>query len=76
MSKTDMARLGLSKGDLATLKSDHGEMTGVSVFPFDLPDGDVMAYYPEANVLTGNGIDPRSKTPSFKLTPIDILPEA
>ncbi len=40
---------------------------------FDLPDGDLMAYYPEANRLIGPDKDPRSKTPAFKSVPVDIL---
>ena len=68
MNRDDIAELGL--GGRATIKSDQGEMADVAVVPFDLPRGNVMAYYPEANVLTGTAIDPRSKTPSFKATPI------
>jgi hypothetical protein len=29
-----------------------------------------MAYYPEANVLCGTAVDPRSKTPAFKSVPV------
>ena len=46
--------------------SPYGRMADVTVFPFDLPEGDMMAYYPEANVLIGLEQDPRSKTPAFK----------
>ena len=42
----------------------------VIVRAFDVARGSVMAYYPEANMLTGTAIDPRSKTPSFKATPV------
>ncbi len=45
-------------------------MEGVIIQPFDVARGSVMAYYPEANVLTGTEIDPRSKTPAFKATPV------
>jgi anaerobic selenocysteine-containing dehydrogenase len=47
-------------------------MHGALVEPFDLPAGNLMAYFPEANVLTGTSVDPRSKTPSFKATPVCI----
>ncbi len=36
---------------------------------FDLPRGSALAYYPEANVLCGTAVDPRSKTPAFKSVP-------
>ncbi len=70
MNADDMRALGLEAGGLANLRSRHGVMEEVTVYPHDLPQGDVMAYYPEANVLTGTAVDPRSKTPSFKATPV------
>ena len=68
----DMHRLGVTTGDRVTLRSAHGTMQGVKVFRHDLPSGSAMAYYPEANCLTGTAVDPRSKTPAFKHTAIDI----
>ena len=72
MNADDMRALGLEAGGLANLRSKHGVMEEVTVYPHDLPQGDVMAYYPEANVLTGTEVDPRSRTPSFKATPVWI----
>jgi molybdopterin-dependent oxidoreductase alpha subunit len=72
MNAEDIAALGMKPGDRATMRSAQGEMRGLKVFAFDLPRGDVMAYYPEANVLTATLVDPRSKTPSFKATPVFI----
>src|SRR5690606_7970404 len=74
MNRDDMARLGLNPGDRATLASAHGEMPDVEVQPFDLPPGNVLAYYPEANVLIGTGRDPRSHTPAFKSVPVRAVP--
>ena len=45
-------------------------MAGITIKSFDLARGSVMAYYPEANILTGTAVDPRSKTPAFKATPV------
>jgi anaerobic selenocysteine-containing dehydrogenase len=56
--------------------SAQGRMEAVSIKSFDLAPGTVMAYYPEANILTGTEIDPRSKTPSFKATPVWFEPTA
>ncbi len=72
MCPEDMARLSLQRGDRVTVRSPHGTMHGVAVEPFDLPAGNLMAYFPEANVLTGTSVDPRSKTPSFKATPVSV----
>lgn len=66
----DIAKHGLIEGGKATLASANGRMEGVTIKAFDLARGSVMAYYPEANVLTGTAVDPRSKTPSFKATPV------
>jgi len=72
MNSDDMARLGVAEGDMVDLMSDHGEMKAVYVHGFDLPKGSLMAYYPEANLLTGCEVDPRSKTPAFKSVPVRL----
>ena len=51
--------------------SDTGRMGAIATM-FDLPRGSAMAYYPEANVLVGTQVDPRSKTPAFKSVPVWI----
>ncbi|WDR03852.1 hypothetical protein PSQ19_07400 [Devosia algicola] len=40
---------------------------------FDLPRGSAMAYYPEANVLAGRDVDPRSRTPAFKSIAVTLV---
>lgn len=72
MGEADMARASIKPGDRVTLRSAHGVMRDVVVELFDLPAGDLMAYFPEANVLTGTAVDPRSKTPAFKATPVQV----
>lgn len=73
MSRVDIDRLGLEDKQTVTMRSANGKMTGLTVYPFDLPDGDVLAYYPEANILTSHRSDPRSKTPAFKSVPVEII---
>lgn len=65
-----LAAHGLADGGTATLVSAHGRMELVRLKAFDIARGTVMAYFPEANVLTGTNVDPRSRTPSFKATPV------
>lgn len=67
----DMAAFGVSEGQRVTLASDTGRMSAIAT-SFDLPRGSAMAYYPEANVLVGTAVDPRSKTPAFKSVPVWI----
>jgi molybdopterin-dependent oxidoreductase alpha subunit len=73
MNAEDIAARGFADGDTATLESAHGRMEGVTLRAYDIARGAVMAYYPEANVLTGRAVDPRSKTPAFKSTPVRIV---
>jgi len=72
MNKEDIAALGIDEGNAVKIKSAYGEMQNVKVYAFDLPRGNVMAYYPEANVLIGTAHDPRSKTPAFKSVAVRI----
>ena len=69
----DLAANGLSDGDTADVISAFGAMRGVTVRAFDIARGAVMAYFPEANALTGTEVDPRSKTPAFKATPVRLV---
>ncbi|MEE8308340.1 MAG: FdhF/YdeP family oxidoreductase [Gammaproteobacteria bacterium] len=72
MALDDINARGLTIGDKITLMSDNGRMADVTLYAHDLAPGSVMAYFPEANVLIGTDVDPRSKTPSFKSTPVWI----
>jgi molybdopterin-dependent oxidoreductase alpha subunit len=72
MAPGDIEARGLKIGDQITLRSDQGLMAGVTLYAHDLAEGCLMAYFPEANVLIGTDVDPRSKTPSFKATPVWI----
>src|SRR5690606_4757962 len=71
LNRDDMSAASLRDGDRVTIASDHGRMEGTAT-PFDLPRGSALAYYPEANVLCGTAVDPRSKTPAFKSVPVWI----
>jgi len=71
LNADDMAAFGLAEGQSVTLASDVGRMSAIAT-AFDLPRGSAMAYYPEANVLVGTQVDPRSKTPAFKSVPVWI----
>lgn len=74
MNHEDIAALNLTSGESIDITSAYGKMSAVKVFAFDLPRGNVMAYYPEANVLIGTAHDPRSKTPAFKSVAVALTP--
>jgi molybdopterin-dependent oxidoreductase alpha subunit len=65
----DMAKRSLQSEDRVTVRSRTGSMQSVRAIGFDnIKAGNALMYYPEANVLVGRGVDPRSRTPSFKRT--------
>jgi molybdopterin-dependent oxidoreductase alpha subunit len=74
----DMARAGLHAGDVVSLVGDaedgaHREVGGLTVTPFDLPDGCIGGYYPELNGLVPLWYhDKASKTPAAKGVPVRI----
>ena len=74
----DMAAHGLARGDRVSLVGDAGDNThrqvdGLTVTPFDLPDGCVAGYYPELNPLVPLWYhDEESKTPAAKGVPVRI----
>lgn len=72
MNEDDIAELGLQVKDKVTLRSDTGVMRNLDVVAFDLPRGNIAAYYPEANVLVGQIVDQRSRTPAFKSVPVSV----
>lgn len=66
MNREDIADLKLAANEKVSVRSAHGEMKNLNVQAFDLPKGNLLAYYPEANALIGLARDPRSQTPAFK----------
>lgn len=73
MSKVDMLAQGLENGSRVYLQSSTGRMENVRVQEFDLPEGNLLAYFPEANVLAERNVDPRTKTPNFKSIPVAVM---
>lgn len=72
MNSKDIAALGLKAGDKVNISTKTGRMSAVRVSPFDVRQGNVMTYYPEANILIPRTTDSRSKTPAFKSVAVDI----
>ncbi|WP_112874380.1 FdhF/YdeP family oxidoreductase [Paracoccus endophyticus] len=78
MNLDDMARAGLSEGQVVTMACAEQDghrraVAGLTVTPYDLPDRCVAAYYPEVNGIVPVGLHDRmSKTPAYKGTPVRI----
>ena len=75
MNAADMKRLNLKADQQVRVKSQSGELRMLLVRPFDVRAGNVLMYYPEANVLVPRDVDPLSKTPGFKGAKVSIRPE-
>ena len=73
MHASDIARLGLSVGQRATVSSSVGSVSGLLVREFDVRPGNAVMYYPEANALVPRRADPQSRTPSFKNTLVRVV---
>jgi molybdopterin-dependent oxidoreductase alpha subunit len=72
LSREDIERMGLVLDQKVTVRSDTGDLPNVMVREVDIRPGNVVMYYPEANVLVPKVADPRSRTPAFKSTIITI----
>jgi anaerobic selenocysteine-containing dehydrogenase len=75
----DLASRGLKHGDLVDVSvvSDMGPapagrvMRNLTAVAFNIAEGSIAAYYPEANVLVAlDHYDAKSGTPSYKSTPV------
>jgi len=72
MNPADIAARGLKEDDRVTIRSATGAMEGILIRPFDIRAGNIAMYYPEANCLIARSADPKSRTPSFKNTPVRV----
>ena len=73
MNAQDIAERGLRIDQEVTVESAAGAMAGVRVRTADVPPGNAVMYFPEANVLVPTEVDSRSRTPIFKNIPIEVL---
>lgn len=66
MNAGDITARGLAVDDRVTVRSTTGALRNVIVRAFDIPPGNAVMYYPEANVLIPRSADRKSRTPAFK----------
>lgn len=74
MNAADIERLGLRTDQHVTVRSSAGALSNVLVRAFDVRAGNAVMYFPEANVLVPQTIDPESKTPAFKNVLVMVEP--
>jgi len=66
LAAEDIDRMGLRCDDAVTIRSACGSLNNVLVRQGNIPPGNAVMYYPEANVLVPRAADAKSKTPAFK----------
>lgn len=79
MAEVDMARLRLSALDLVDVTShfegQKRQVRGFRVVPYDVPEGSLAAYFPEANPLIPIGSYAElSRTPTSKSVEVSVVP--
>ncbi|GIX00108.1 MAG: formate dehydrogenase [Pirellulaceae bacterium] len=75
MHPADMNARRLAPDQEVTIRSATGQLSGYRVRPFPrIRPGNVLMYFPEANVLVPREVDPLSRTPAFKAVAVDVLP--
>ncbi len=75
MHPEDIAKEGFKEGMRVRLDNDTGSMRSLTLRAFNIRQGNLLTYFPEANVLVPLNVDPRSHTPSFKAVKVRIAPE-
>ncbi len=73
MNPQDIKEKNLQENQLVSLKTSTGMMKDLKVKAFDVRPGNLLCYYPEANILVPKATDNRSGTPSFKSIEVEIL---
>ena len=72
MHPDDMESRGWLEGDRVDVCNETGEMKNLLLAPFAIKPGNVMTYFPEANILIPCDSDVRSRTPGFKSVPVSV----
>jgi len=67
MNPADIERLDMMAEQRVLVFNEIGEMRGLVLRSFPaIKSGNILMYYPEANVLVPRVADPKSRTPAFK----------
>jgi len=76
MHADDLARFRVADGDPLCVTGPAGQMRHVRATEHPaIRAGNAAMYYPEANVLVGRGVDPKSRTPAFKGLVVSVAAE-
>ncbi|MDB3993967.1 histidine kinase, partial [Gammaproteobacteria bacterium] len=73
MNPSDIENLDIKEGALVNVSNNLGQMKDLTIKSFDIKPGNIMTYFPEANILIPQDVDSRSRTPSFKSIEVTVL---
>lgn len=68
----DLEALNLTTEDRVDVFNETGTLKELRPAAYDIKRGNIMCYFPEANVLVPQSVDQRSRTPSFKSVQVSI----
>jgi len=71
----DMEQRGWQENDIVTVRNPTGSLPGQKLVPYPITPGNIMMYFPEANILVPRAADPQSRTPSFKSIEVSLVKE-
>ena len=72
LNANDMESLGLKNNEKVVVQNEIGKIEKIIAKPFSVKKGAALMYFPEANSLISQVVDPLSRTPGFKSTIISI----
>lgn len=72
MNPADIEAAGLKDNDRVSVKNETGTLKNQKIISYPVKAGNIMMYYPEANVLVPRVSDGKSKTPSFKSIQVQL----
>jgi anaerobic selenocysteine-containing dehydrogenase len=75
MNPEDMEQRGWRENDTVTVHNPTGSLPGQKLVPYPITPGNIMMYFPEANMLVPRAADPQSRTPSFKSIEVSLEKE-
>jgi len=73
MNPQDIEAQGLREGDEVAIRNETGILRNLKIVSYNIHQGNVMTYFPEANVVIPQNVDPSSSTPAFKSVPISVV---
>lgn len=72
MNAEDIHSIGIQEGERVMVTNATGILDNQKVMAYPIKTGNVMMYYPEANILVPREFDKRSRTPSFKSIDVKV----